>query len=88
MSVLLRRYIRSIILEIEGNAHVPNQMPGTKKPGDSDKDEDEVEVEELGEFSGAGAIAGFAAPLGYTGKDAEGPGAKGERDKRKKPGWH
>ena len=85
MSVLLRRYIRSIILEIEGNAHVPNQMPGTKKPGD--KDEDEVEVEELGEFSGAGAIAGFAAPLGYTGKDAEGPGAKGERDKRKKPGW-
>jgi len=87
MSVLLRRYIRSIILEIEGNAHVPNQMPGTKKPGDSDKDEDEVEVEELGEFSGAGAIAGFAAPLGYTGKDAEGPGAKGERDKRKKPGW-
>jgi hypothetical protein len=86
MSVLLRRYIRSIILEIEGNAHVPNQMPGTKKPGDSDKDEDEGE--ELGEFSGAGAIAGFAAPLGYTGKDAEGPGAKGERDKRKKPGWH
>lgn len=85
MSVLLRRYIRSIILEIEGNAHVPNQMPGTKKPGDNDKDEDEVE--ELGEFSGAGAIAGFAAPLGYAGKDAEGPGAKGARDKRKKPGW-
>lgn len=66
---------------------MPNQMPGTKKPGEDKKsDKDEAE-EELDEFSGAGAIAGFAAPLGYSGKDAEGPGAKGERGERKKPGW-
>jgi len=70
---------------MQGNSHVPNQMPGTKKPGE--KEDKEEEVEELEEFSGAGAIAGFAAPLGYTSKDAEGPGARGERDKRKKPGW-
>lgn len=88
MNVLLRRYIRSILLEIQDNARVPNQMPGTKKPGEEDKQKDkEDEVEELDEFSGAGAIAGFAAPLGYTGMDAEGPGAKGERRKRKSPGW-
>lgn len=88
MNVLLRRYIRSILLEIQGSARVPNQMPGTKKPGEEDKQKDkEDEVEELDEFSGAGAIAGFAAPLGYTGMDAEGPGAKGERRKRKKPSW-
>jgi len=87
VNVLLREYIRSIILKLQGNSHVPNQMPGTKKPGDEDKKDKEDEVEELDEFSGAGAIAGFAAPLGYTGKDAEGPGARGERSKRKKPGW-
>lgn len=88
MNVLLRRYIRSILLEIQDNARVPNQMPGTKKPGEEDKQKDkEDEVEELDEFSGAGAIAGFAAPLGYTSMDAEGPGARGERRKRKKPDW-
>lgn len=89
MSILLRRYIRQILLEADVNPAVANQLPGTPKPGEkSEKDkEDKDEVEELDEFSGAGAIAGFAAPLGYTGMDAEGPGAKGERDKRKKPGW-
>jgi len=84
MSDLLRQYIKSIILEMQGNAHVPNQMVGSSKPGE-DKESDKEE--EIDEFSGAGAIAGFAAPLGYTGKDAEGPGAKGERSKREKPGW-
>lgn len=88
MRLLLREYIKSILLEMQGNAHVPNQMPGTKKPGDKqDKEDKEEEVEELEEFSGAGAIAGFAVPLGSTSKDAEGPGARGERAKRKKPGW-
>lgn len=87
MRLLLREYIKSILLEMQGNAHVPNQMPGTKKPGEKEDKDKEEEVEELEEFSGAGAIAGFAVPLGYTSKDAEGPGARGERDKRKKPGW-
>jgi hypothetical protein len=88
MSILLRRYIRQILLEADVNPAVANQLPGTPKPGEKEKDEeDKDEVEELGEFSGAGAIAGFAAPLGYTGKDVEGPGAKGERRKRKKLGW-
>jgi hypothetical protein len=88
MSILLRRYIRQILLEADGNPAVANQLPGTPKPGEKEKDEeDKDEVEELEEFSGAGAIAGFAAPLGYTGMDAEGPGTKGERRKRKKPNW-
>lgn len=69
---------------MQGNAHVPNQMVGSSKPGE---DENSDKEEEIDEFSGAGAIAGFAAPLGYTGQDAEGPGAKGERSKRKKPSW-
>jgi len=95
MNALLRRYIREALLEVQANPAVANQLPGTPKPGekaekDKDKDEDSDEKEssnELDEFSGAGAIAGFAAPLGYTGQDAEGPGARGKRHKRKKPGW-
>jgi len=89
MNALLRRYIREALLEAQANPAVANQLPGTPKPGEKGKEdkEDEDEVEELDEFSGAGAIAGFAAPLGYTGMDAEGPGADGERTKRKKPNW-
>lgn len=89
MNALLRRYIREALLEAQANPAVANQLPGTPKPGEKDKeDKDKDEVDELDEFSGAGAIAGFAAPLGYTGMDAEGPGADGERSKRKKPNWH
>jgi hypothetical protein len=90
MNALLRRYIREALLEVQANPAVANQLPGTPKPGEKGKEdkEDEDEVEELDEFSGAGAIAGFAAPLGYTSMDAEGPGADGERSKRKKPNWH
>jgi len=95
MKDLLRRYIREALLEVQANPAVANQLPGTPKPGekaekDKDKEQDSDEEEssnELDEFSGAGAIAGFTAPLGYTGQDAEGPGARGERHKRKKPGW-
>jgi len=89
MNALLRRYIKEALLEVQANPAVANQLPGTPKPGEKGKEdkEDEDEVEELDEFSGAGAIAGFAAPLGYTSMDAEGPGADGERSKRKKPNW-
>jgi hypothetical protein len=88
MNVLLREYIKSIILEIQGNANVPNQLPGTKKPG-KNKEEKEKEVDEMSTVAGSlGGGGGFTAPLGYSGKDAEGPAAKGERGKRKKPGWH
>jgi len=95
MNVLLRRYVREALLEVRANSAVANQLPGTPKPGekaekDKDKDEDSDEEEssnELDEFSGTGAIVGFTAPLGYTGKDAEGPGVRSARHKRKKPGW-
>ena len=88
MNALLRKYIREIIQEVRANPAVANQLPGTPRPGEKKKKEDEDEVEELDEFSGAAAIAGFTAPLGYTGAGAEGPGARGERRKRKKPDWH
>lgn len=96
MNALLRRYIREALLEVQANPAVANQLPGTSKSGkktkniDADKDKDKDKDESpngLEEFSGAGAIAGFTAPLGYTGMDAEGPGARGERSKRKKPSW-
>jgi hypothetical protein len=90
MSALLRRYIREILSEVDVNPAVGNQLPGTPKPGEKekkDKEEDEEDVDELDEFSGAGAIAGFAAPLGWTGDDAVGPGARGERKKRGESSW-
>jgi len=94
MNALLRKYIREALLEVQVNPAVANQLPGTSKPGektknkDKEKDTDKDECpNELEEFSGAGAIAGFTAPLGYMGMDAEGPGARGERRKRKKPSW-
>jgi len=94
MNALLRKYIREALLEVQANPAVANQLPGTSKSGkktkniDADKDKDKDESpNELEEFSGAGAIAGFTAPLGYTGMDVEGPGARGERRKRKKPSW-
>ena len=86
MNALLRKYIREIVLEIKTNPSVANQLPGTPKPGEKENKEED-EVEELDEFSGAGAIAGFTAPLGLSGQDVEGPGSRGERKKRKKPGW-
>ena len=86
MSALLRRYIREILSEVDVNPAVGNQLPGTLKPGEKE-DKEEDEVDELEEFSGAGAIAGFTAPLGLSGQDVEGPGSRGERKKRKKSGW-
>ena len=86
MSALLRRYIRELLTEVQVNPAVSNQLPGTPKPGEKE-DKEEDEVDELEEFSSAGAIAGFTAPLGMSGQDVEGPAARGERKKRKKPGW-
>ena len=64
MRLLLREYIKSILLEMQRNSHVSNQTPGTKKPG-------EKEEEELEEFSTAagGSIQGFALPLGMSPDD-------------------
>lgn len=86
MNDLLRRYIREILSEVDANPADGNQLPGTPKPGEKE-DKEEGEVDELEEFSSAGAIAGFTAPLGMSGQDVEGPAARGERKKRKKPGW-
>lgn len=91
MKDLLRRYIREILLEIDVNPAVANQLPGTPKPGEKSKKNKEDEVEEMEEMStvggSLGAGGGFTAPLGFTSKDVECPGAKGQRRKRKKPTW-
>ena len=71
MNDLLRRYILEIIKESSTNV---------------EEDEEEKEDDEVNEFSGVGAIAGFTAPLGWTGKDLENPKVK-ERKKRKQPTW-
>ena len=70
MNDLLRRYVLEIIKESES------------KP----EEENDENVDNVNEFSGVGAIAGFTAPLGWSGKDLESPNVK-ERKKRKKSSW-
>jgi hypothetical protein len=72
MSTILRQYIRTFLSE--------------SKDDIIEIDEIENDVSKVEEFSGVGAIAGFTAPLGWSGKDVEGPGTR-ERKKRKKPAW-
>jgi hypothetical protein len=71
MNDILRRYIIEVIKDTRGMV---------------DEDDDLKDSEEISEFSGVGAIAGFTAPLGMSGEDMEGPKVK-ERKKRKNPTW-
>lgn len=66
---LLKRYIRLIIAE-SPLARVPTQLLPPDEDGGKVKSDDEQE--ELEEFSGAGAIAGYTAPLGMSKKDKKG----------------
>jgi hypothetical protein len=75
MNDLLRRYVLEIIRE--SNLKIDEDEDEKKSKEDSD---------DVNEFSGVGAIAGFTAPLGWTGKDMESPKVK-ERKKRKQPTW-
>ena len=53
-----------------------------------DEDKDSEEDEELDEFSGVGAIAGFSLPLGMS-PDLPVPGSRSRKKskKRKNPSW-
>lgn len=86
MTRALRNYIKLMITEMMDNARVSNQLINPSK-NSSKEDEDKDEEKEVDEVNVAANIAGFTAPLGYSGQDAEGPGSKGERKKRKTPGW-
>jgi hypothetical protein len=56
---LLVRYIRAAVAEAK-LARVPNQLMAPEEEGGK---EDEA-VEDVNEFSGVGAIAGYTGPLG------------------------
>jgi len=80
MSIALRKYIRSIIKEISGMQHVQkNKM--------IDEDEDLDEDDMFDESIGVAGIQGVVGPVGVNSQDLEGPAARGERGKKKKPGW-
>lgn len=58
---LLVAYIRAAVAEAK-LARVPNQLMAPEKE-DGGQDDDEA-VENVNEFSGVGAIAGYSGPLG------------------------
>lgn len=88
MNKELREYIRMLIAEVlaenprvSTSQLVPDE--GTKNKPDSEKDEED----ELEEFSGVGAIAGYTLPLGMPPSFPVSGTKKRVRHKRKKPGW-
>lgn len=60
---ILVKYIR-LVLESTKDARVPNQLIDDTDETSSEKKKDEVE--DVVEFSGCGAIAGYTAPLGMN----------------------
>jgi hypothetical protein len=61
---LLMRYVK-MVLESAKDARVPNQLVGNEE-SESDKKDKKQDVDE---FSGVGAIAGFTGPLGMNPDD-------------------
>lgn len=57
------RYIRMAIAEVK-LARVPNQLMSPEKADKGQTEGDDENVENIDEFSGVGAIAGYSAPLG------------------------
>lgn len=57
---LLKRYIQEAVAEAK-LARVPNQLMEPEKEESGNEDE---AVENVNEFSGVGAIAGYGGPLG------------------------
>lgn len=64
MSNLLMRYIRLALAEAH-LARVPQQLV-TPDSTENGQEEDESATENVNEFSGVGAIAGYTAPLGMS----------------------
>ncbi len=60
---LLIRYIRMAMAEAN-LARVPNQLSSPEKKEGGRGNEEEGTDENVNEFSGVGAIAGYSAPLG------------------------
>jgi hypothetical protein len=87
---LLRSYIREILAEL-GDPRVSRaqliSLDGDKDREEKDKDAEDEEENEIDEFSSAGAIAGFAAPLGASSEDLKGPGAGPRQKKKRITGW-
>lgn len=65
MSKLLLKYIRMAIDEAK-LARVPNQLI---EPDSEQDDDSNTEVDNVDEYSGAGSIAGYVAPLGVDPND-------------------
>lgn len=72
MNHLLSRYVRLVIEStFTKDARVPSQL--------IDADSDNEPNDDVNEFSGAGAIAGFTAPLGMSANDLNGKKKKTQR---------
>lgn len=86
MSDEFRDYIRLLLSEILAENRPAAQQLVKRDPGKRSLQKDEDE--ELEEFSGVGAIQGFALPLGMS-PDMPISGSKKRKkyNKRKKPGW-
>ena len=71
----------------ENSLPTASQLVSLNK-GEAPLDKDSEEDEELDEFSGVGAIAGFSLPLGMS-PDLPVPGSKSRKKskKRKNPSW-
>jgi len=89
MNKEFREYIRMMISEImeENSLPTASQLVSPDN-GEKKMDKDSEEDEELDEFSGAGAIAGFSLPLGMS-PDLPVPGSRSRKKskKRKNPSW-
>jgi hypothetical protein len=59
--ILLKRYIKMVMEDVTRPA--PNQL---LSPEQADEDSGTEEASEIDEFSGAGAVAGYTAPLGIN----------------------
>lgn len=86
MSDEFRDYIRLLLSEILAENRPAAQQLVKRDPGKRSLQKDEDE--ELDEFSGVGAIQGFALPLGMSPDMPISRSKKRKKyNKRKKPGW-
>jgi hypothetical protein len=87
MNDLLKKYIKEIILEIQGNPRVSDQLVKKKSNSKKEdkKDKEEEEVEEMSTVATSLVPGGgFTTPLGWTSADMQGPGARSKGRKKSK----
>lgn len=87
----LRKYIKLLVTEVLAeNPAAPSQLVSKSGPKGSTKKQDEEEdsdEDELEEFSGVGAIAGYTLPLGMPASLPVAGSKSRKKFKRKKPSW-